>query len=116
MQDTQASRSAPQFQGQLQSLQLIEGQTARLEVKFSPQDDPNLKICWLHNGKALLASSRVITVNDFGIALLEINPVTVFDQGEYTVIAVNPLGEARSTGAIQVIGKNAEDIKECFIF
>uniref|UniRef100_A0A1I7XKA0 Titin n=1 Tax=Heterorhabditis bacteriophora TaxID=37862 RepID=A0A1I7XKA0_HETBA len=106
MQDSSASKTVPSFSGQLQPLNLIEGQTARLELKFAPADDPNLKvkIAWLLNGKAILASSRVVTVNDFGIAVLEINPVTVFDQGEYTVVAVNPLGEARSSTNIAVIG------------
>ena len=104
LQDLSASKSAPAFQGQLQALNLIEGQSARLEIKFTPTDDPNLRIAWLHDGKALLASSRVATLSDFGIAVLEINPVTVFDQGEYTVVALNPLGEARSTTTINVTG------------
>ncbi|PAV62890.1 hypothetical protein WR25_23783 isoform D [Diploscapter pachys] len=103
LQDLSASKSAPAFQGQMQALNLIEGQSARLEIKFTPADDPNLRIAWLQDGKALLASSRVATLSDFGIAVLEINPVTVFDQGEYTVVALNPLGEARSTTAINVM-------------
>jgi hypothetical protein len=68
-------------------------------------DDPNLKIAWLLNGKALLASSRITTVSDFGYAVLEINPVTVFDHGEYTVVAVNQLGEARQSAILDVHGK-----------
>ncbi|GMT09920.1 hypothetical protein PFISCL1PPCAC_1217, partial [Pristionchus fissidentatus] len=102
--DVSQSKSAPAFQGSLQSSQLVEGQTARLEVKFGPQDDPNLKIAWLKDGKAILASSRVITVSDFGVALLEISPVTSADAGEYTVVAVNPLGESRQSAVLNVIG------------
>lgn len=104
LQDLSASKSAPKFNGALQSQQLIEGQSARLEINYTPVDDPNLRIAWLLNGKAILASSRIQTVTDFGIAALEINPVTVFDQGEYTVVAVNPLGEDRVSANIAVIG------------
>ncbi|ULT87824.1 hypothetical protein L3Y34_007185 [Caenorhabditis briggsae] len=104
LQDVAASKSAPKFEGSLQSQQLIEGQSARLEIKYTPVDDPNLRIAWLLNGKAILASSRIATLTDFGIAALEINPVTVFDQGEYTIVAVNPLGEARVAANIAVVG------------
>lgn len=43
-------------------------------------------------------------MTDFGHALLEINPVTVFDRGEYTVVAVNTLGEARQTAIVEIVG------------
>lgn len=45
-------------------------------------------------------------MTDFGLAVLEINPVTVFDQGEYTVVAVNSLGEARASTNLSIIGKS----------
>ncbi|VDO67652.1 unnamed protein product [Heligmosomoides polygyrus] len=95
-QDIAASKSAPQFSGQLQPLNLVEGQTARFEVRYAPADDPNIKVVWLLNGKAIDMSSRVTSINEKGLAILEINPVTVFDQGVYTIVLMNPLGEARS--------------------
>ncbi|CAI5453407.1 unnamed protein product [Caenorhabditis angaria] len=104
LQDLSASKAPPKFESQLQSQQLIEGQAIRLEIRYSPVDDPNLRIAWLQNGKAVLASSRIQTSTEFGISSLEINPVSVFDQGEYTVVAVNPLGEARTSTNIAVIG------------
>jgi hypothetical protein len=52
-------------------------------------------VAWLLNGKPVIATSRVTTLNEFGYAVLEINPVTVFDHGEYTCVAVNTLGEVR---------------------
>lgn len=48
----------------------------------------------------------MITVADFGVALLEISPVTAADAGEYTVVAVNPKGESRQSAVLNVIGKN----------
>uniref|UniRef100_A0AC35GI40 Ig-like domain-containing protein n=2 Tax=Panagrolaimus sp. PS1159 TaxID=55785 RepID=A0AC35GI40_9BILA len=107
---SQPSKEPPKFSTQLQSLQLMEGQDALLDVQYSPKDDPNLKIAWLLNGKALLASSRVTQQNDFGHAVLEINPVTVFDHGEYTIVAVNTLGEARQTCNIDVIGYRSPSV------
>jgi titin len=107
---TTPSKEPPKFSSQLQSLQLMEGQDALLDIQYSPKDDPNLKIAWLLNGKALLASSRVTQQNDFGHAVLEINPVTVFDHGEYTIVAVNTLGEARQTCNIDVIGYRSPSV------
>ncbi|KAK6051040.1 immunoglobulin I-set domain protein, partial [Cooperia oncophora] len=61
------------------------------------------QVVWLLNGKPIVLSSRVTTINEKGLAILEINPVTVFDQGEYTVVLVNPLGEARSSVVLNVM-------------
>ena len=104
------SKEPPKFASQLQSLQLTEGQNALLDVQYSPKEDPNLKIAWLLNGKALLASSRVTQQSDVGHAILEINPVTVFDHGEYTIVAVNSLGEARQTCSIDVVGYRSPSV------
>ncbi|KAK6027796.1 immunoglobulin I-set domain protein [Ostertagia ostertagi] len=110
MQDRAASKSAPVFSSKPQTLNLIEGQTARLEFKYSPADDPNIKIVWLLNGKPLTLSSRVTTINEKGLSILEINPVTVFDQGEYTVVLVNPLGEARNSVVLNVMGNKPQTL------
>lgn len=59
--------------------------------------------------QAILASSRVVTVSDFGVALLEISPVTGADAGEYTVVAVNPLGECRQSAILNIIGETYLD-------
>jgi len=87
------SREPPKFTSPLKSQTLVEGQHALLDCKFSPTDDPNLKVAWLLNGKPVVATQRVTILNEFGYSVLEINPVTVFDHGEYTCIAVNTLGE-----------------------
>lgn len=41
-----------------------------------------------------------------GYAALEINPIKMLDKGEYTVMAVNTLGEARKSAIIDVIGQS----------
>ncbi|VDN06754.1 unnamed protein product [Thelazia callipaeda] len=98
------STQLPKFLNMIKNLSLVEGQAALLSCTYSPPDDPNLKIAWLLNGKAVMASSRLSTVTDHGYAALEINPVTVFDKGEYTIVAVNTLGEARLSVFVDVTG------------
>lgn len=104
------SREAPKLSSQLNSQSVSEGQTAILECKFSPANDPNLKIAWLLNGKAVIPSSRITSSVEQGVARLEINPITVFDHGEYTLVAVNTLGEARQTAVIDVAGYRSESV------
>lgn len=52
-----------------------------------------------------MTSSRLSTVVESGYAALEINPVKMLDNGEYTIVAVNTLGEARQSATINVIGQ-----------
>lgn len=48
---------APQFSAPPKDLpNLREGQTAVFEVRFAPANDPNLKVIWLFNGRAIQAS------------------------------------------------------------
>ncbi|WKY10685.1 hypothetical protein Q1695_002781 [Nippostrongylus brasiliensis] len=103
-QDISASKAAPTISGQLQPLNLVEGQTARLEVRYAPADDPNMRVAWLLNGKAVDLSSRITSTVGNGVATLEINKATVFDQGEYTIVLLNPLGETRTTVNVNVVG------------
>jgi hypothetical protein len=110
------STELPKFITSLRSLALIEGQTAVFDCKFSPSGDPSLKIVWLLNGKSILASSRISTLADFGYAVLEINPVTVFDQGEYTIVAVNQKGESRMSAKLSVTGNRNDTHLHCICY
>ncbi|KAL3105626.1 hypothetical protein niasHT_021729 [Heterodera trifolii] len=101
--ETAPSQAAPAFSSQLNNQTMMEGQHAMLDLKFTPTDDPNLKVAWLLNGKPIISTQRVTTLHDFGYAVLEINPVTVFDHGEYTCVAVNTMGEARQSAFIEVL-------------
>lgn len=100
----EVSKQPPKFLDTIKNLNLIEGQTASLSCTYSPSDDPNLKIAWLLNGKAVMTSSRLSMLAENGYAALEINPVKILDRGEYTVVAVNTLGEARQSAMVNVIG------------
>lgn len=59
-----ASKEPPKFSSTLKNLSLIEGQTALLECKFSPTDDPNLKIAWLLNGKVSTEIKKILLIQN----------------------------------------------------
>uniref|UniRef100_A0A0K8UMS0 Regulatory protein zeste n=1 Tax=Bactrocera latifrons TaxID=174628 RepID=A0A0K8UMS0_BACLA len=73
---------------------LVEGQSAHYECRIEPYPDPNLKVEWFHNGKALSTGHRFRTTYDFGFAALDILTVYAEDSGEYTCRVTNNLGEA----------------------
>lgn len=86
---------------------MSEGHNVHLEGRVEPVHDPNLRIEWYHNGKALQSASRFHTTHDFGYVALDITGVYPEDSGEYTCRAFNNLGEATSTISFKVEGKEA---------
>lgn len=95
----------PKFLKELNSVAgLFEGQPAHLEAHLTPVNDPNLKISWLKDGKPLGVGSRFCTVHDFGLVTLDILYTLPEDQGTYTCVASNELGQAQTTGSIEVQG------------
>ena len=92
-QETMVVQEAPRFVSQLKGTSVIlEGQHAHFECRLEPQNDPNMKVEWLHNGKALSASSRIQTHHDFGYVALDIMDVKKEDAGTYVLVASNALG------------------------
>uniref|UniRef100_A0A913I9R6 Ig-like domain-containing protein n=1 Tax=Strongyloides stercoralis TaxID=6248 RepID=A0A913I9R6_STRER len=71
-----------------------QGDSVHFNCRYEPNDDNKLQVQWYLNGKPLKIGSRVKTINDFGFAVLEINPVYPEDSGEYTCRAFNKAGEA----------------------
>jgi titin len=90
------------FQG---TTELVEGQNAHFEGRVEPVHDPNLRIEFYHNGKPLPSGSRYHITFDFGYVALDINHVYPEDAGEYTVKAINNLGQCTSSIKINVTGK-----------
>jgi titin len=73
---------APKLVSQLKGTNVIlEGQHAHFECRLEPQNDPSLKVEWLHNGRPLSASSRIQTHHDFGYVALDILDVKADDSG-----------------------------------
>ncbi|EEB18956.1 conserved hypothetical protein [Pediculus humanus corporis] len=83
-----------------------EGEPLRLECQVEPKDDPNLKIEWYLNSKALDHGSRFKMTNDFGYVALDLMDVYERDQGIYTCKAWNKAGEAYTSTTLYCVGKD----------
>jgi hypothetical protein len=84
-----------------------EGKTAHFECQVSPVHDSNLRVEFYRNGKPLPSASRFHSTYDFGYVSLDIDHVVPEDAGQYTVRAVNKLGEATSSINLNVQGKSS---------
>lgn len=98
--------SPPHFVAQLHgSTEVYEGQTAHFEAQVEPIHDPNLRIEFYHNGKPLPSASRFHITFDFGYVSLDITHAVAEDAGEYSVCAINALGQCKSSVNLRVIVK-----------
>ena len=95
---------------------LFEGQTAHFEAQVEPLHDPNLRIEFYHNGKPLPSASRFHITFDFGYVALDITHVVPEDAGEYTVKAINNLGQCTSSINLRVQGMPYRNsVTQCLI-
>ncbi len=76
-----------------------------LECRLQPVNDPNLRVEWFVNGKAITTGHRFRTTHDFGYVALDILYAYAEDSGTYMCKAVNALGEAVNTCSVNIIGK-----------
>ncbi len=87
--------------------QLKEGQTAHFEGQVDPIHDPNLRIEFYHNGKPLPSAARYHMTFDFGYVSLDITHLVPEDAGEYSVKAINALGQCKSSVTMNVVAKDS---------
>ncbi|XP_045531935.1 titin isoform X5 [Pieris brassicae] len=98
----------PRFVTELRgTTHVFEGQTAHFECQVEPVHDPNLRIEFYHNGKALQSASRFHITFDFGYVSLDIQHCVPEDAGEYSVKAINALGQCTSTISMTVTAKGS---------
>ncbi|CAG2164046.1 unnamed protein product [Oppiella nova] len=98
----------PVFTKQLKNLEnLREGQSAHLECRLEPINDPTMTVEWFLNGIPLKTGHRFKLTNDFGYIALDILYVYPEDTGTYMVRATNELGEAIITCIISVLEKRS---------
>ncbi|CAL4067925.1 unnamed protein product, partial [Meganyctiphanes norvegica] len=100
------SGSAPQFITKPDDTIIMENQLAHFECRLMPVGDPNLRIEWYHNGRALSSGSRIKTIHDFGYVILEMANCYGRDSGTYTCRAVNKHGEASTECTLTVSSKS----------
>lgn len=96
---------APEFTQLLRPITVRDGQRVELIVRF--QGRPSPRIRWFHNGQEVLKSVDFeITIDyDKGVSMLIIVEVFPEDEGEYTCVASNKLGETITTCRLNIIGK-----------
>jgi len=100
--------TAPRFVTELRgTTEIYEGQTAHFECQVEPLHDSNLRIEFYHNGKPLPSASRFHITFDFGYVALDITHAVPEDAGEYSVRAINSLGECVSKIKLKVIAKGS---------
>lgn len=85
---------------------LEEGRNAHFEAQLAPVSDPTMRVEWYKDGRPITASSRITAIFNFGYVSLNILHLRGEDSGQYTVRAVNKLGEAISQSVINVITRS----------
>lgn len=101
-----ASAVPPKFITQIQDVtKLVEGQSAHLEARLVPVDDPDLKVEWFYNGKKLPHGHRYRTFHDFGIVILDILYCYEENSGVYECIATNKLGTDSTKATLKCSSK-----------
>lgn len=101
-QEVQKEFDAPKFLSNPADLNLVEGDKAHFECRYTPTADPKLTIVWMFQGKEIAASSRLATEADFGKATLKINGVYPEDTGKYSCVAKNLKGQAEVSANLNV--------------
>eukprot|EP00062_Callorhinchus_milii_P023860 gi/632983154/ref/XP_007908507.1/ PREDICTED: striated muscle preferentially expressed protein kinase isoform X3 [Callorhinchus milii] len=90
----------PLFTRKLEDVVVIEGRTARLDVKVSGTPPPSLM--WMHFGEKVVESDNVRIVKDQGLHSLIITHAVSENEGEYSAIAQNPHGDAFCSAELYV--------------
>merc|ERR1711881_76557 len=99
-------RQPPRFVTQIQSVTtLVEMQATKFECQLAPVGDPNMKVEWFFNGKALPFKNRFTPIFDFGYVAMNFGWVYPEDSGEYVCRATNAFGMDETRGIIKTSGK-----------
>merc|ERR1711881_58943 len=99
-------RQPPRFVTQIQSVtNLVEMQSTKFECQLAPVGDPNMKVEWFFNGKALPFKNRFTPIFDFGYVAMNFGWVYPEDSGEYVCRASNAYGIDETRGIIKTTGK-----------
>merc|ERR1711988_1980017 len=99
-------RQPPRFVTQIQSVTTLEEmQATKFECQLAPVGDPNMKVEWFFNGKALPFKNRFTPIYDFGYVAMNFGWVYPEDSGEYLCRATNAYGMDETRGIIKTSGK-----------
>lgn len=108
MSEVDAPITKPVFTTPLNNISNVAEQSnVHLECRLEPLNDPNLKVEWFVNGKAIKTGHRFKTTHDFGYVALDILYAYPEDNGTYMCKASNKLGEAVNTCSVEVVGRQS---------
>ena len=95
----------PEFTQLLKSQTVRDGNRVELIVNFIGKPSPRIR--WFHNGQEVLPSVDFEIVIDYGrgISILIIVEAFPEDEGEYTCVASNKLGETITTCRLTIVGR-----------
>lgn len=88
------------------NLDIPEGGPVHFDCRVEPVGDPTMRIEWFCNGRPLATGSRVHILNDFGFIALDMDYAYQRDTGEYTCVATNKWGTAKTSAKVSCIGKH----------
>ncbi len=97
-------QQAPKFVQPLEPCARYEGQPGHFECRVTPISDPKLTIQWFKDGKPLPFANRFSQTVDFGFVSLDIAYAYPEDQGVYTCVAKNQLGQDQTAAELRVQG------------
>ena len=93
-------RIPPRFRQHLEEKEVIEGGDVDMEVEVTGNPKPSVK--WFKNGEPIKTSALVKTDTDGFLFSLSISRIKVEDQGEYTCVAENSVGESSCSAELRV--------------
>lgn len=95
----------PQFTQAIQSITIEEAKSIVFEARVIPVGDPSMQIQWFLDDAPLKQSNRFTINEDFGLCVLRIENVNVYDIGTYSCKAINKEGAAITNASLSVISK-----------
>lgn len=92
---------APKITKPLQALVVPKGSSVVLEVEFTGTPTP--EVSWFRNGKEIVPTGDM--TKQPGVTTLTLRDINKKVTGKYEVRAMNPAGEARTSGSVGVAGQ-----------
>jgi hypothetical protein len=99
---------APKITQPVQAKMVPTGDSVTLEAKFEGIPKPEVR--WYRNGKEIIPSEKAQIVIEEHRTTLHIPQVLRPEAGKYEVRAVNPAGEARSSGTVSITCKSSSNV------
>ena len=111
--DVEPPPSAPEFIVPFTPVKGTEGFPVRMEAKLTGYPLPDLH--WMKDGKKIKSAQRLASLISYkkpeadGTVRISIPEAEPADAGDFTVIARNELGEARTIGSLEVRPRKSDD-------